>query len=102
MKVHELLSDSTKWIQNCSARNSFGAETDPSEADAVCWCLVGAVIKCYDSKLSTNYNENMYPILNIYKIIEKEIPNGYTIPYWNDLKERTYEEVYTLVKRLDI
>jgi hypothetical protein len=47
MKVQELLTDESKWTRRAYARNRWGHVTGVRENDAVCWCLFGAVEKCY-------------------------------------------------------
>jgi hypothetical protein len=88
MKIHELLSDETKWTQNVHARDKDGHPLWSSHPQAVCWCLMGAVDKCYPGT-------NRVGELIVSKI---KMP----IDEWNDLLERTYEDVYSLVKNLDI
>lgn len=45
--VLDLLSDASKWTQNASARDAQGKSVHPTAIEAVCWCVIGAVAKCY-------------------------------------------------------
>jgi len=62
MKVGELLSDPSRWTQCATGRNAAGIPLiqlmTPGHGqfpmrplaespDAVCWCLRGAILKCY-------------------------------------------------------
>jgi len=49
MKVKELLSDESKWTRNAYARNRYGESVLPSDPEATCFCLSGAIDKCYGS-----------------------------------------------------
>lgn len=87
MKIKELLSGPEKWTQHTYARDKNGRDCSQWSQEAVCWCLYGAVDKCY---------ENIIEIDN--KIREKVI----SIVDWNDDPNRTFEEVKALVEELDI
>ena len=48
MKVKELLSDESKWTKGVLAKDSYGCDCPPTDPDASCFCLLGAIDKCYD------------------------------------------------------
>lgn len=71
MKVHELLTDETKWCKGDLARNSRGRTVSPKDDTAVCWCMLGAMLRCYpkplehlevhnllENYITTNFNPN--------------------------------------------
>lgn len=97
MKIHELLSDRTKWTQGCAARDEKGNQAYIESKDAVCFCLVGALDRCYGRMTEERF-------LAANKIKERvKAKNGYaTIPEYNDAPTRTYEQVLQLVKELDV
>jgi hypothetical protein len=48
MKVKELLSEESKWTTGVLAKNGDGYDCSPTDPDASCFCLLGAIDKCYD------------------------------------------------------
>lgn len=94
MKVYELLNSPNKWIQKDFAHDSNENNVWPSNKDAVCWCLDGALRKCY-------LNESQY--WDMVNIITNYLNIDYSpaaIHLWNDAA--TYEDVINLCKELDI
>lgn len=89
MKVQELLSDRTKWTQNSFARDELDESAPLNSPDAVCWCLVGALIKCYGGEQATKLQERISAHLKINSVL-----------VWND--DATYEQVIAVVKELDL
>ena len=89
MKIKELLSDKTKWTRLTRARDVHRRPVSSLSDEAVCWCLEGAVIKCYD------YDRNDI----IFKKIWTEIGKP-AIGFWND--SHSFKEVKALVNKLDI
>lgn len=51
MKVHELLTDETKWCKGDLALDSNKKPVSPTDESAVCWCMLGAMCRCYPDKL---------------------------------------------------
>lgn len=47
MKVRELFNNKDKWTKGLYARDKDGFSVDPEGSNAVCFCLVGALRKCY-------------------------------------------------------
>ena len=92
MKVKELLTDETRWSQGAYAHRADGEVVKFSSPEAVSFCLVGAISRCYwllkDRK-------------PIYDAVCDQIGESF-IPDWNDAKERTFAEVRALVEELDI
>ncbi len=91
MKVQELLDKPEKWTQNAYARDEIRRSVHYEDPFAVCFCLIGAVRKCY-------------PIILEREAIEAEIDSelkcwGFN---WNDAPERTFEDIKNLVEKLDI
>lgn len=93
MKAYELLSSPEKWTQVYWAKDKDGVFIWPKNENAVCWCALGAIARVYaDSpdeydKAKTKLND---------AIEDKGIVD------WNDDPERTWEDVYTTLKELDI
>jgi hypothetical protein len=89
MKVKELLSDPSKWTQGANARDSRGIRVPSADPEATCFCIVGALLKCYGTTSTSKY----------LKIAAKIQHND--VVSWNDAPERTHAEVLELVTRLD-
>lgn len=89
MKVQELLTDESKWNKGCYARNASGNEVSISSTDASCWCLSGAIHKCYGDTW------------DVHDIICKKL-NAETVCSWNDAPGRTFNDIKSLIEELDI
>lgn len=96
MKVKELLKTKKKWCQGSFAYDKNGDIVNPRNKNAVCWCLVGAVQKCYPGLKNKNQRQK------IYKKIEKEIESYDTrsIPNVND--DVDFKFIKKLIDKLDI
>jgi hypothetical protein len=94
VKVHELLSDESKWTTGAPTRDAQGRNPiQAGRGDAVRWCLLGAVWSCYGI-----WGEQA-------KQIEQKIRDHLgivSIAGWNDAPERTFAEVRQLALDLDI
>jgi hypothetical protein len=91
MKAYELLSDPSKWTKGVIARNSNGERVAGYDPSATCFCLYGAIKRCYPG----------YAAEETFSRIQECVPDRDAIG-WNDAPERTYDEVITLLKELDI
>lgn len=91
MKIKELLSDKSKWIQHTYAVEIIGGHVNPHSDKAVAFCLLGALARCYGGS-----NEYMEVKARIVKKV------GWYISLWNDDENRIFEEVKALVEELDI
>lgn len=85
MKVYELLSEESKWTKRALARDIKGIEVDVNSVEAVSWCLIGALRKCYKTK---------YPI-TMFHMMEN-------IVTWQNKPECTFKEVQSLIIKLQI
>lgn len=91
MKVHELLTDESKWTKGWYAKTVDGNKVSVTDDAAARWCLFGAVWKCYRDPA------RMRTILSqVFADREREAI------WWNDDPERTFDDVRDLVTRLDI
>ena len=55
MKAKELLSRREAWTRGVIARNASGQGVPPLDPSAVSWCIVGALVKCYNLKTQDYY-----------------------------------------------
>ncbi len=109
MKVRELLSSPDKWNKGAYAVTKDGASTGEQNDNAVAYCLVGAVHKCYRFGPTgwTNFDDVIVKIVRNLAAKNKVRVNYFTgstsaVIGWNDDKDRTFEEVKALVTELDI
>ncbi len=91
MKVRELLNARSRWVQGTDAEKSDGQETYAKDPDATCWCLLGAIERCYPHE----EREDIYDRI-VAATKESQISS------WNDSPLRTFEDVQKLVQELDI
>ena len=47
MKIYELLTDESKWVQRTYAVDGNGKPVTPLYRTAVRWCIIGGLRKCY-------------------------------------------------------
>ena len=95
MKAYELLSDPGKWTQGAGARSGNGGVVLGSDVTAVCWCVIGAIGKCYPS--------NAESLAAMHKVWLELNKNGFDgIANWNDDPGRTYEEVVEVLRKADV
>lgn len=91
MKIKELLSSPDKWTTGAYARTKDGFPVTSTCNEAVCWCLVGAAMRCYGNI------DDYYRVINL---IGRNFGYDSQITTRND--GSTYEEIYKLVSDLDI
>lgn len=92
MKVHQLLSDESRWTGGALARTRAGEAVRAENPEAVSWCLSGALAKCYpDLKEWGMALGTLAQALGVC-----------CVSAWNDDPARTFEEVRDLVVTLDL
>jgi hypothetical protein len=93
MKVYQLLGNAKSWVKGYFGRNEEGDCVNPHSYQAVCWCVVGAIRKCYLDP----YNSVLV------KLAEHLKQQGWeSIPEWNDSETTKHEDVIKVLKELDI
>jgi hypothetical protein len=95
MKIKELYDSPSRWTRGWFARDKDGDRASTFSQEAVCFCLAGAVEKCYPA--SKEGDEIAYKLENA--IRAKGFGRGYI--NWND-EVATFEDVKSLVEELDI
>ncbi len=87
----ELLINPKRWTKGPFARDADGKTCDPRSDQAVSWCLVGALLRCYPSSED--------PVA-FYRAVDKviaKLPKGRFPAEWNDDPARTHAEVLEAV-----
>lgn len=95
MKVKDLLIDESKWTKHVLAANKDGGTECYFSRSASCWCLLGAIYKCYAPEDHAKICDKLHE-----QVIR---PSAYaSISAYNDSPNRTFEEIRRLVEELDI
>jgi hypothetical protein len=101
MKVSELLDTPDKWTQWWFARDKGGRAVEANDPEAVCYCLMGAVKRCYGD----NPAEKFQATANLGAAIAKRAgikPYFGLVSVWNDAPGRTFAEVQEVVREAGI
>jgi hypothetical protein len=98
MKAYELLSDKTKWCQHVYSEDSKGEYVPPEAPDAACWCIKGAIHRCYPD-FEEDYDNPIFQ-----KLVDNVPPCNVICPVanFNDSPSTTFEQVRELLIKLDI
>ena len=98
MKVKELLADPARWTQEWFARNADGCKTSSDDGHAVCWCLSGAIKKCYpDLKEREKATNKLIDVLSDYLPI---YDGAMGIYIFND--SATHDQVMEVLEKADV
>lgn len=98
MKVKELLADESKWTRYAFARDIHGATCDIFNPSAVCFCISGAIARCYYGHGEITPEEIIAKTRH--HLRQKGILLS-TVDF-NDDANTTFEQVKALVEELDI
>lgn len=98
LKVQDILASPSSWNKYSTALDSEGQGTCSQYHDAVSWCLMGAIIKCYGGP--EEKGSDSAELQFVCNKVTKKIGQG--IMGWNDADERTHEQVLALCEELEI
>jgi hypothetical protein len=98
VKVRELLNSPDRWTQGALARDRTGRIVHIGDSEAVCWCLLGAVLYCYCHGPRPRGRGLLASVL---QRLRTTIDGG-EIAVWGDAPERTFDDVKQVIERLDI
>ena len=96
MKMHELLVYRRHWTQGTLAREVDGTPCTYRSESACCWCLTGALRKCYPVFWGAALVEQ-----TLLKYISKNYV-AMDIAGWNDDPSRTFDQVREMLVELDV
>jgi hypothetical protein len=91
LSVQELLSDPKRHCKGWEAKDSRGNDIDYDSPEAVSWCLVGAVWRCY----GIEDNAEVFARLN--KALE-----GLDCASYNDAPKTTHADVLKIVRLANV
>ena len=93
--VKALLASPMNWTQRSMSREESGMSVHPTNATATCWCLSGAIVHLTGG-IDENWRDACWALSNA---IAPGYAYGVSIPAWNDVPGRTYDEVMAVVDR---
>lgn len=97
MKVRELLADPAKWTKGASAKLADGTTAPFSHEKAVCWCLMGATFRCYDSDHDLDH-----ALMKLRKAITDKTGRVIGIAGFNDDEKTTHEDILAVCRDADV
>jgi hypothetical protein len=86
MKVQDLLTDESKWLQHMAVDEGQTA-----------WCLVGAISHCNHE--SAPYNAALERVRNVLRFSRLSIVD---IVEWNDAPTTTFADIRRVIEQADI
>lgn len=96
MKIHEFLDSPDKWTQGETARDADGRFCMSSSSKAVSWCILGAYNRLHPNGTSQSDWEYTKRWMDFRESL------GCSVPNWNDMPGRTWEEVHAKLKEFDL
>lgn len=90
-RVRELLSEPGRWTQGAYARTAAGTPCSSTAAEAVCWCLRGALSKAAHGEPSKARYE-----------LRQQLDAATLVPTWewNDRRSTRHADVLALLDRV--
>jgi hypothetical protein len=119
MKIKKLFRAKSRWTKGTWSRDKKGVSAgipgaDSSESKACCWCLMGALYKCYPpgpkrdevEKRLLYFITKLFPRRARLRLVEwqrkKMVPVKTTLAGFNDSPVTTFEEVKRVVRLADV
>lgn len=99
MTIKELFKDRSSWTQGANAKGPHGEVVAFDDPCAVCWCLNGAIAKCYPGDHSLVLSK-LRNLLNNRGLFWRRPDDRYCLVAFND--DSTYGEVMQLVEEADV
>lgn len=93
MKAYQLLEKPEAWTKGAAARDRDGRSVDFNHPDAICWCVTGAIEKCYPCNISNRDARNR---------LKAAVRAVDWIHKWNDAQTTTHSQVLEVLKACDV
>ena len=102
----DLLMKEERWTKHAYARNEFGTGAGSTSESAVCWCLAGALTKCYQDS-----NDNTVALAKLHDALPAEYNRGRdgsrsfmldNITSFNDDVMTTHQRMLEVVRKAGI
>ena len=87
----DLLSEEGRWCQGAAALTKEGRFCRPEDPEAASWCALGAIRRVSDVDIFDPVPANALAFLRD--------QTSFYLPSWNDVPERTREEVVAALRR---
>lgn len=98
MKVRELLSDESKWTKGYYARDKYLHLVSYDDPQAVKFCLMGALDKCYD-----DYDQWKEALDRLITAVSEKTGIPYlTLPAFNDHPDTKFSDIQEVLAQADI
>ena len=103
MKIRDFFDNVDKWTKGVYARNASGDEVMPEDPDAVSWNLSGAIVLNYFYLVPYHLKTKEYTDSLAAKMHEIcDIIGTEEVWKWEAMPERTFEEVKSVIEKVDI
>lgn len=103
MKIQTLYRRADAWTRNEYARNALGDSCDVDASEAMCFCMLGAIDRCYPLQ-----RDRVRVINQVFRTVRKTLglpvrgsdvySRRLTIASWNDQAGRTIQEIRRVVR----
>lgn len=97
MKIKDLLDSPEKWTKRAFARDKTGGVVSEFSDDAVCWCLLGAAVKCH------NYNDEFaHACEKLEQAVDTLFSHFGQASVFNDAADTTFADVRKVLELADV
>lgn len=94
MKAWQLIERPENWAQGGYAKDPDGQLVNWKDDTACCWCVLGALHKCYPSKDLFDASSRL--------VRDRILRFAEGIDLWNDSPSTTHAQVLAVLKELDV
>lgn len=101
-KMLELLDKSSKWTKGVNARDKNGKECNARQKKAVCFCLNGALNKCYPRSTTRERAEHALEEACKELFPRRTGKCGWRHIAFNDSKATTFADVRKVLKKANV
>jgi hypothetical protein len=108
MKVLDLLKTEKQWIKYYLGKTKAGEHVAGNHPDAVKWCLLGAIQKCYTglqvkpSRYEWAVNRLMKAIRALHPEYRKITFTSSIIPDFNNIHTTTFRRIRRVLKKANV
>lgn len=97
MRVEELLDRPEKWTKLAASRDNEGNPINALNEKSCSWCLVGAIIKCYDGDEKSAIERTLKAISEFHGFFKNK-----PIHIFNDHPQISFKEIKEIIKKAEI
>ncbi len=106
MTVRGILSDRSKWTTKWYARTAEGSPCQTSGKEAVCWCIHGAIERCYGDQTDEavtalkKVREAIEDLFPDYRCVDD--PDSHIVYNFNDCSITTFADVVEVLELANV